>query len=280
MARCSYCYQEGHNKRTCPVLTANLKKRADAAIAAGDPDGYAAQRYRARVAPKGKKKSQQVCGYCQERGHTRRTCEVLKKDREWFVKHHNEHVRVAYDYIVTSPIGIGSLFKRQGRVYDYSAGKYHYRNEMYVLTDFRLNPAIQNNGLNIAAHLTSTVSGDTYSLHLRDYVINPNYGQRWSGTMNLVSTMAQVVPSGWAKRESITFHDTAKHELFMRVGRKQEDRRSWDLSRMDRFHETITRYRKNPDPSFDYVGRAEGQLARWTVAHNRALIFEDFKSGQ
>jgi hypothetical protein len=49
---------------------------------------------------------------------------------------------------------------------------------------------------------------------------------------------------------------------------------------MENQRETIVRYRKNPHPDYDYVAAAEGQLARYTVAHNRALIFEDFKSGQ
>ena len=280
MARCSYCYKEGHNRRTCPQLTAALKRSADAAIEAGNSTAWAVREYEKRIAPSGKKKTDQVCGYCQERGHTRRKCDVLHKDREWFVKHHNEHVRAAYDYIVTSPIGIGSLFRRQRREYDYQTSQYVYKNAMFVLTDFHLKPVIQQNGIHIVACLSSTVDGSIHHLALRDYVVNPNYGQRWSGSFNLVHAMAQVVPSGWVKRKSITFDDTAKHSLFKRVGRKDEDTRNWDFGRMDHNRETIARYRKSPDPHYDYVARAEGSLARWTVAHNRALIFKDFKSGQ
>jgi hypothetical protein len=278
--RCGYCYQEGHNQRTCPKKTAYIKSHRDREIAAGETDSYWIREYNKRVAPSGKKKSQQVCGYCGERGHTRRKCDVLQKDREWFVKHHNEHVRVAHDYIVTSPIGIGSLFQSRRRQYNYNAGEYHYKNVMYVLTDFRLQPAIQTNGVNIVAHLSSTEDGGVYNLSLRDYVINPDYGQKWTGSMNLVHAMAQVVPSGWVQRESITFEDTAKHELFKRVGRKDEDRRQWDLDRLDRARETIARYRKHPDPAFDHVARAEGQLARHDALANRNKIFEDFKTGR
>ena len=151
---------------------------------------------------------------------------------------------------------------------------------MFVLTDFHLEPAIQQGNIHIVACLSSTVDGGTYHLALRDYVVNPNYGQRWSGSFNLIHPMAQVVPSGWVKRKSITFADTAKHPLFKRVGRKDEDARNWDFGRMENCRDRITRYRKNPDPRFDHASQAEGQLARWTVAHNRALIFEDFKSGQ
>ena len=83
------------------------------------------------------------------------------------------------------------------------------------------------------ACLSSTVDGGISHLALRDYVVNPNYGQRWSGSFNLVHAMAQVVPSGWVKRKSITFEDTAKHSLFKRVGRKDEDTRNWDFGRME-----------------------------------------------
>jgi hypothetical protein len=143
MARCSYCYQEGHNKRTCPVLTANMKKRADSAIAAGNPDAWAVQAYKARTAPRGKKKSQQVCGYCQERGHTRRTCEVLQNDMKWFVERHNALTRVAHDYIVSSPVGIGSLFGWKKQEYNYNTGEYDTSHEMLVLTGFSVAPVIK-----------------------------------------------------------------------------------------------------------------------------------------
>ena len=280
MARCRYCYQTGHNQRTCPIKTKRMKERADAAIAAGNHDAWAVHAYKDRVAPKGKKLSQQTCGYCQERGHTRRKCEVIQKDREWFVKHHNEHVRAAHDYIVTSPVGIGSLFRRSRREYNYNAGEYVLKNTMFVLTDFLLRPAIQQGGIHIVACLSSTENGNVYHIDLRDYVVNPNYGQNWSSSMSLIHAMAQAVPSDWVKRQSITFDDTAKHSLFKRVGRKDEDTRNWDFSRMESQRETIVRYRKNPHPDYDYVAAAEGQLARYEAANNRAKIFEDFKSGQ
>ena len=73
--RCSYCHKRGHNRRTCPDLTQRMKARADIDIAAGHTDSYSIREYQARIAPKGKKKSQQTCGYCGEMGHTRRTCD-------------------------------------------------------------------------------------------------------------------------------------------------------------------------------------------------------------
>jgi hypothetical protein len=214
------------------------------------------------------------------RDKDRRKCDVLQKDREWFVKHHNEHVRVAHDYITTSPIGIGSLFQYRAGVYDYNTQKHHYKKIMFVLTDFRLEPSIQRNGVLITARLSSTANGDNYNLNLRDYVISPGYGQKWSGSMNLVHAMAQAVPSDWVQRESITFEDTAKHGLFKRVGRKDEDRRSYDLARMDDLRETIALNRETLPGRINWVERAKTQLANWDASANRARIFEDFKNGQ
>ena len=51
MARCSYCHAQGHNKRTCPKLTAALKRSADAAIEAGNPTAWAVREYEKRIAP-------------------------------------------------------------------------------------------------------------------------------------------------------------------------------------------------------------------------------------
>jgi E3 ubiquitin-protein ligase DOA10 len=98
--------------------------------------------------------------------------------------------------------------------------------------------------------------------------------------MNLVHAMAQAVPSDWVQRESITFEDTAKHQLFKRVGRKDEDRRSYDLARMDDLRETIALNRETLPGRINWVERAKTQLANWDASANRARIFEDFKNGQ
>ena len=102
MARCSYCYTHGHNKRTCPKLTAKLKERADAAIAAGNPDSWVVEKYKERIAPKkkkGQKLGNMVCGYCFGVGHTRRKCEAMERDKVIYEKHHNMVLRVVRDYI-------------------------------------------------------------------------------------------------------------------------------------------------------------------------------------
>jgi hypothetical protein len=232
-----------------------------------------------RCIAKGKKVSQQKCGYCEERGHTRRKCEVLQKDREWFVQHHNEHVLAAHDYIVSSPLGIGSLFRERRRLYDYEAGQYIHKNTMFVLTDFELPKRVQSEGIHIVANLHSP-DGRQYNITLRDYVINPTYGKQWQSSFLLIDSQVHTVPSNWVQRESIDFAFTANHEHFKRTGRKSEDTQDYTFNRINRYREQFEHYSKNPHPGYDYAAQAKEHLVSYTAAHNRAKIFEDFKSGQ
>ena len=279
MARCSYCYQEGHNKRTCPQKTAYIKSHRDREVAAGETDSYWIREYNKRVAPKGKKKSQQVCGYCQERGHTRRTCEVLQNDMKWFVEHHNALTRVAHDYIVSSPVGIGSLFNRSVRSYNYNAGDYERRVSTFILVDFSMTKKINRDYLDIRGHLRCLSTGERYEINLRDYVVNPDTGSQWASSHRLVTPDAQVVPSDWVSRNQITIADAKKHEHFRRTGRKQQDHREWDLERRDRAAETVRRYESGGGPQsthYDYEAEARRVLASYTPEHIRSTIFKDY----
>lgn len=279
--RCSYCHQRGHNKRTCPVLTQRMKQRADAEIAAGRTDGYYIRQYQERIAPKGKKKSQQKCGYCGEIGHTRRTCDVLRKDREWLVIHHNAHVRVAHDYIVSSHIGLGSLFQMSQRLYNYDTGDYDRKNQLMVLTGFSITKQGKCDGFPIFATLRQLGSeGFESTINIRHYVQDANYGGGWRSSPTLVTPMREVIPSDWVQKNAINFADTAILEYFRRSGRKDEDRRDWMFRNITRAHEIIEKYTPFPDDQYNHIGRAKDDLARYTPEHNRVKLFEDFKSGE
>ena len=71
--RCSHCYEQGHNKRSCPKLKAEIAKRR-----AENPNDWRVlnhDRHRAYTSREGEKRS---CTYCDEQGHNRRTCPILK----------------------------------------------------------------------------------------------------------------------------------------------------------------------------------------------------------
>ena len=277
--RCGYCYQRGHNRRTCPDLTKRLKERADAAIARGEPDHSFVREYQARIAPKGKKKSQQTCGYCGEVGHTRRTCDKLRKDREWLVVHHNAHVRIAHDYVVSSHVGLGSLFQLTTNQYDYNISEYVRKNRLMVLTDLFINKEGKCEGFPIYGTLRDT-DGHEHTINLRPYVKNAHYGGDWRSSPTLVTPMRGVIPSDWVQKQAINFADTATYQYFRRSGRKIEDSRNYMFTNLDRTRDIIEKWTSIPDDQYDHVGRAEAELAKYTPEYNRAKVFEDFKSGE
>ena len=118
--RCGYCYQTGHNSRTCPVKNDRLRKRyltskQNLAICEANGDDGGAAGYRTQMesyarqytkrtrcnpdtgapivvtkeqkaAAKAERMKTITCSYCQEYGHTRRTCSILKEDRQVFIK--------------------------------------------------------------------------------------------------------------------------------------------------------------------------------------------------
>ncbi len=278
MSRCRYCYQTGHNQRTCPKKTAALKKRHDFSIEAGETDSYWIRQYQERIAPKGKKASQQTCGYCRERGHTRRKCEALKGDMDWFVQHHNEHVRVAHDYIVNSPVGLGSLFRQKTKDYDYNTSSYVNIDTLLVLTDFVIPLHTKKCGFAINATLTDPATGRSVGINVRDYVINPDYTNGSWNRVKMVAPSRETMPSGWIAEQTITIAQAKNHDYFKRTGRKNDDARKYDFIRIDSMRGQANK--PNTDGGFDYAARAREELSSYTAAHNRAKIFEDFKSGQ
>lgn len=279
MARCRYCYETGHNQRTCTKKTQRMKEAHDYWIEQGHPDAWAVKQYKERIAPK---KRNQTCGYCEERGHTRRKCEVLQKDREWFVQHHNEHVLAAHDYIVSSPVGIGSLFRIRHRNYDYAANRYYYKYTMFVLTDFEVVGAVHYDGIRIRGVLRTMGDYDERRVDIRDYVrsfVKEEEGP--SNRITLVNPEVGVIPSNWVQRQIIDFASTANHSFFVRSGQKRHDTREYVFSNLEVVRSRIERWEGADSTAYAHrIEESKNFLTKYTVVHNRAKIFEDFKSEQ
>jgi len=47
--RCRHCYEEGHNRRTCPQLTEQYKRRAENEVNGGEQEGYWHREYAKRT---------------------------------------------------------------------------------------------------------------------------------------------------------------------------------------------------------------------------------------
>jgi hypothetical protein len=144
---CSYCYRQGHNKRKCPELTARIKNEYEGAISMAnkerergnenDAEWYEGraekkrQEYIKRTkidlatgekvtnkAAKAERMKKVQCGYCGQRGHTRRTCPAVKVDKQVFVEE-TRRVRIAaFEKAANMGIGMGSMLPIRSTGYD------------------------------------------------------------------------------------------------------------------------------------------------------------------
>ena len=98
--RCSYCYEEGHNRNKCP----QMKKEYDNAIKLSDEDkSYSdrrvireyetIQRYKKRMAENAKNRS---CSFCGKTGHNRTTC----PDKIKLTDLHQKAINIAHNIYV------------------------------------------------------------------------------------------------------------------------------------------------------------------------------------
>ena len=129
--RCSWCYQSGHNKRTCPEYTAILKERAEQEIASNEGyDGYWGRQYNKRVndglyadgtpmsdehlnAAKVRGGKVRRCTYCGSKGHNRRTCPTLKANKEAYAGDAIAFRRRLVDAMRSAGIGVGALVQTE-----------------------------------------------------------------------------------------------------------------------------------------------------------------------
>ena len=145
--RCSYCFQNGHNRRTCPELsefTARQwrasKSNYERAVREGKTEmadlyksrmqSYA-ERYtkrtgrdvatgndivmtkEAKKVAKAKRMANIRCSYCGNTGHTRRTCQDLKDDKQVYLKALLDKRIEALNKMRELGVGVGSLAKMQ-----------------------------------------------------------------------------------------------------------------------------------------------------------------------
>ena len=147
---CSHCYKQGHNKRKCPSLTREIldnyrryvgvAKRYEEGGDTVTSEHYArgAEQYRTQYikrtkidpatgekvtnkAAKAERMKNVTCGYCCQRGHTRRTCEAVKLDKMVFVEMSRRDRVAALESAREVGIGVGSLVPM--RVYGYHGPK-------------------------------------------------------------------------------------------------------------------------------------------------------------
>ena len=101
--RCRHCYTEGHNKRSCPALKANMEQRL-----ARDPEDCWAKEYFAKRTANSKR----ACSYCSESGHNRKTCANLKLAKAKTIEYAAKWRALAKPYFIKAGLGVGTLVRR------------------------------------------------------------------------------------------------------------------------------------------------------------------------
>ncbi len=176
--RCSYCFEQGHNKRKCPRLTQEIKDayetqrrlaeryrsgEYDHKLRPGTDDERLDERnwnityhttraedqrkaYLKRTkidlatgkkvtnkAAKAERMKNVTCGYCGEKGHTRRVCPAVKDDYEVYKVLSKKYRQAAYDKLRELNVNIGSMvFNRR-----WQNGEY--QNHIYLVTAFDMS---------------------------------------------------------------------------------------------------------------------------------------------
>ena len=144
--RCSYCYQTGHNSRTCPTKNEHLKDHYKKAIEQGDyrADSFR-QEYEARTGrniitgedlPKQKRATKVNCGYCGRQGHTRRTCDYLKADKKVFKEISKLTRKLVWEQLVNSGVGVGSIVPIRSFQYINEEEGYGYKPILRYITGY------------------------------------------------------------------------------------------------------------------------------------------------
>ena len=143
---CSYCREEGHNKNDCPHALDDWNNgwkdfKVPLTTTRTKVTYYRSPRYwgewytkckelvehQAHLEQQGKNKKKRQhkllkdkrCGFCGEKGHTRRTCELKKNFLDDCYKANENWRKAAYDYLVNRKgISVGAIIKvRTGGYY-------------------------------------------------------------------------------------------------------------------------------------------------------------------
>jgi hypothetical protein len=118
---CGFCYESGHNSRTCPQKLESLQQNLESAKADGGNGNYT-DHYARRIAKmtgvnpetgeEMRRRSEyrgRICSYCKESGHNRRTCETLKVDLARYSILTRETRANVRQWAMEEGVGIGAM---------------------------------------------------------------------------------------------------------------------------------------------------------------------------
>jgi len=236
--RCSWCFKEGHNKRTCPAYTAYLKKQAEKhggyslskyVKRTGEmPDGSTPTGELAVIKETAKKESKRRCSWCVKMrmvgggyGHNRRTCPHRKT---WHIDETRDSRELRQSILNRAEalgVGMGSLVLSKKYVYDGNGFEWQKVVGMVVKVDWdaidttRLKgkPIITVRWQNLPAAERYTPTEDQYAIP-RSWIPEDiakkgwNLGQSELKMLGKSSNPLATCPKDWVERP-IALHEPA-----------------------------------------------------------------------
>ncbi len=156
---CRWCYTRGHNRRTCPEHTQNLKEHAEIEVERNEKndchDTWRQEDYAKRIKadklldgtsfdrPKQTNGSgTRRCSYCAKTGHNRRTCEAFGVAKQDYLKDAVTYRKDIAKTIAKQGLGIGTLITIEPR---YGSPNLH-RNYLYMVVEFEWDSITHKTG--------------------------------------------------------------------------------------------------------------------------------------
>ena len=224
--RCGYCYQKGHNKRSCGDYSSALQRIYKRSKQDGDmerakeygeiytkrtgcdPDTGAtiAKTKEQKKQAKAARMQNITCSYCTKRGHTRRTCETLKTDKKVYVKATQIQREQVLEELRSLGAGVGSMARMLRYGYHGKNREWGSKERAMVLKEIRWDVILPH-----AEHLQSLHFVDVAALMGND---NDPYSSTTcamdsirthaaNGTLSPVNNVSP--PKGWLTAASVDF---------------------------------------------------------------------------
>ena len=119
--RCSWCYEVGHNRRTCPKYQSHLEDVAPKYL----------HEQKKRWNPKRR------CSFCGEHGHNRATCKLLTEASEKLSKVLSSWKQKMKEEIEKAGLGLGALLIRKNvTVWNTETSKWEFKDLIYTLKSY------------------------------------------------------------------------------------------------------------------------------------------------
>ena len=262
---CSHCYRQGHNKRKCPVLTEEVKDRYIGATlmavkereAGNENDAqwyddraeHQRQLYLKRTkidlatgekvsnkASKAARMKNVTCGYCHERGHTRRVCPHAKNDKQVFVEQTRRERIAALEHAVNMGIGVGSMVPIRASGYD-SGGEWRMHNQLRYIKSVDWDASVARQSALVVYHVDARKIADSnqHRWTSRDSLGNLikalGEAREYALTVDERPPMASLLPTldppaGWLEPSEKSMKEAIRRE-FPTTGNKFNKSRNW-----------------------------------------------------